>query len=526
MAAPSLGYAIGLNVQGKDVFGKLGPQLSQNLANWSAKKERAAKEKEDKEEKYQQELYELSKEDYHIRVRGEAKKAYDDLRKKVNAMIESGEDSRKIMDTFIEYGDIVRGVRQKSKQLYDDQKAFVQNTNYIHPQVLDVIYNSDTPLNAEQVMEATIFGINSPDPQANNWLTVLAPKKPIVESVGQMKLSEDQAMVELSNQVAAKKKYDADIAARKNAGDKGPFPPFEQTYTSTSYKSQAIPGYTAPAGAVLTPGETFFIANVANTMLADEANVENALVEYQSKLPKGETLVSKIRAEMQLDPNLTLDQAKFNVARKYVVDNYYDSWASQNSKFMEYNKYTPSGGGGDKGKTKPDQVEGVSDITYQAHFSTAGFAKIKTGWKGDEGELYEMKKEGKLGQSSALIAGYGPTVEFAGGPTSETYSISGLGNINPVSLYYDVDSKEFRLSYNTTVSTSGMTVLADQKDEPLNKKQLNQIRGSLSAQFKKKIDAFDAALANEGFPTTLEAAGGGAPAGSASGGGKAKISGF
>jgi hypothetical protein len=451
MAAPSLGYAMGLNVETKDIFGKLGPQLGQNLANWSAKKERAAKEKEAKEEKYQQELYELSKEDYHIRVRGEAKKAYDDLRKKVNAMIESGEDSRKIMDTFIEYGDIVRGVRQKSKQLYDDQKAFVQNTNYIHPQVLDVIYNSDTPLNAEQVMEATIFGINSPDPQENNWLTVLAPKMPIVESVGKMKLSEDQAIVELSNQAAAKKKYDADIAAKKKAGDKGPFPPFEQTYTSTSYKSQAIPGYTAPAGAVLTPGETFFIANVANTMLADEANVENALVEYQSKLPKGETLVSKIRAEMQLDPNLTLDQAKFNVARKYVVDNYYDSWASQNSKFMEYNKNTPiPRSGPTSGKQEPKSQVGEMQMLTNTGFNKAS----ELGYSPDDALARSDFQSGQ----NYLGSGLGVMVETK---TTEPFSITvdgQLTQVNPYALFYNRDDGKYYMQYQIAASTAGIGV--------------------------------------------------------------------
>lgn len=512
MAAPSLGYAMGLNVETKDIFGKLGPQLGQNLTNWSAKKERAAKEKEAKEEKYQQELYELSKEDYHIRVRGEAKKAYDDLRKKVNAMIESGEDSRKIMDTFIEYGDIVRGVRQKSKQLYDDQKAFAQNTNYIHPQVLDVIYNSDRPLTDDEVIEANIFGLNSPDPQTNHWLAAVAPKKPIVESVGQMKLSEDQAIVEILNQAAAKKKYDADIDAKKKAGDKGPFPPFEQTYTSTSYKSQAIPGYTAPAGAVLTPGETFFIANVANTMLADEANVENALVEYQSKLPKGETLASKIRAEMQLDPNLTLDQAKFNVARKYVVDNYYDSWASQNSKFMEYNKYTPSGGGGGKGNTEKAKPSNVIKTTHL--LSNQGYTNAKKeNLPEDEAIMDPRFREG------GNYIGEGPGIYFDTKST-EPVRIDVNGRVipvNPSMLFFNNKNNQYYLKYTTTLSPGvGTTVTQDEvfKVSKLSNSDLATLRAS--QYFGGQVRELEGYISNAQSGSS----------GSASGGGKAKISGF
>jgi hypothetical protein len=523
MAAPSLGYAIGLNVQGKDVFGKLGPQLSQNLANWSAKKERAAKEKQDKEDKILEKAMQMGDEALSVRYEGERQRTFNEFFNKLKDGLESDNTMRDYAQMFIDYQTKSNQLKLLSDKLSADEKTYFQNDAYIKPSVAKKIFGTPDLLTDEEKLVAKAFGYID----AGNNLFLVKPheRKPVNQTLAENKVDKDQLMSAIVQQNEERAKFKAaEDKAEKDAKASGqPYKrkEFDESVTQITFSDKAIPGYVQTKGNILTPEKTYFIKNIVNPLLDNDAFVENALIEYENK---GNDLSTALNIAMAANGG-NLEVAKAVVARDFVVENQYQPWADANAAFLEQNRKPVTSVSSNKTDTKKE-VEGISDITYQPHWSTAGFAKLKTGWVGDAEEMYNMKKEGKLVQSSELIAGYGPTVEFAGGPTSETYTISGLGNINPVSLYYDVDSKNFRLSYNTTVSYSGMTVLADQKDVPLNKGQLNQIRGSLSAPFSKKIQAFDAALAKDGFPTTLEAAGGGAPSGSAGGGGKAKISGF
>ena len=60
MAEPSLGQALGLTVQRKDIFAPAAKMLSDNLTAFAEKKERKQKAKEESASKFMSEMFKLS----------------------------------------------------------------------------------------------------------------------------------------------------------------------------------------------------------------------------------------------------------------------------------------------------------------------------------------------------------------------------------------------------------------------------------------------------------------------------------
>lgn len=526
MAAPSLGHAIGLNVKRKDIFGPAAQQLSENLAQWSAKKERAAKEKQDKQDKWLERAINLNQEAYQVRVEGDRQKEFNDFLSKINQGLESEATQQELFQIFSDFQTKNNNLKLISDKLKADEKSFYQNDAFIKPSVAKKIFGTPDQLTDDERLVAEALGYL--DSGNNLFLVQPQERKPVNQTLADKKVEKEQLMAAIAQQTEEKAKFKAaeDKAAADAKKAKQPYTPkkFEESVTQITFRDKAIPGYVQTAGNLLTPEKTFFIQNIVNPLLDNDAFVENALFEYENK---GNDLAAALRTAMAANNN-NLDVAKAVVARDFVVENQYQPWADANAAFLEQNRRPASSGGGGGGGGKSDEVKGVRDITVQAHWSTAGHAAIKGGaWEGNVEELYRMKKAGTLGggPASTYVGGYGPTVEFTGASSGEIYNIEGIGQVNPVSLYYDEDTKEFRLAYTTTISEKGMNIETATKDVRLNKRQLNQIRNPSSTPMKEKIAAFDAYLGSNGYPTTLETAGGGAPAGS-SGGGKAKISGF
>jgi hypothetical protein len=540
MAAPSLGHAIGLDVKRKDIFGPASQQLSENLAQWSAKKERAAKEKKDEEDKFWDQVMEAQKLPMNQRVKAKYDQSITKLRSDLKTALDQG-DTKAARETMINFLDEQTDYRQLSGDYDEAQKTFF-NDNYANPKVAEKLFGTDKDLSAKELQILSAFGYGF-DPGTGKLLPSPSQRKSSFEYLKDIPVDQDALIAAQAKEANLQKEYETQRSAKKAELEKAKktelgvkkldkatikaidaevdklIPKPETLVKSSTYVAKGAPGYQAAAFSIQTPTKAMYSELVDLTLTMDGA-VENALVEWEQRNPnvdmydKIETIRNDVKAKDNID--ISFDEAARLLAKEhYMSDDIFKTWEKDNSAAIGLNKNASNSRGSSSG-SKTDEVEGVSDITYQAHWSNKGFAKQKTGWVGKAGELYEMKKKGEI--YGDVIAGYGPTVEFTGGPSGEVYSIAGLGNINPVSLYYDIDTGKFRLSYNTTITSSGLTIPADQKDAELTKEQLNQVRGALATNMQKKIAAFDAALANDGYPTTLQAAGGGAPAGSTGGG--------
>ena len=555
MAAPSLGYAIGLNVKRKDIFGPAANQLSENLSLWSAKKERAAKEKKAEEDKFFDQILEAYKIPMNVRVQGDYDKSINQLRTDFNTAVNSG-DMTGFRDKLVNFYNTQTGLKQRSGQ-NDDIAEMISTDQYAVGGAAKKYVGTDDDFTPEDERAMSLFGIYL-DPNTGTLIPGQVSKyTPSQTFLDNRDISSDELLAaQLQEQnLATQRQKDLDLYIKqktdefKTTNGKKPtkdelatikadaekqVPASEALVKGETYKTKKISGYDASAYNINTPTKALYSTIVDEILTSPEA-IDSALMEWEKRNTKGliqriDEIKADYKAKNQNEPELTDEQAAQRLAKEHYMSNdLFNSWQKKNAKAIELNRTPKTSGGVRDGGSKTGEVEGVRDITYQAHWSTAGFAKLNTGWIGNLEELYNKKKAGTLGggPASTYIGGYGPTVEFAGGTSSEVYSIAGLGNINPVSLYYDIDTGKFRLSYNTTITSSGITVPAEQKDAALTKEQLNQVRGALATNMQKKIAAFDAALAIDGFPTTLGASGGGAPAGSTGGStGTTKIEGF
>jgi hypothetical protein len=298
-------------------------------------------------------------------------------------------------------------------------------------------------------------------------------RMPTSERLKQYKLNEDQVIANQQKQIADKAIYDKAVADAKNKKTDPPPVP-ESLSTSLIYKGKKIPGYDQMAGEILTPEKGYFISNVVNSMLTDQAAVDNALVELESTLPKGQRLATLVMDKMTKN-NISEEEAAYAVAAEYIVDKHYPTWANENAKFFQASKAS-SGGVGPKGNTEKPKP---SNIEKSIHLlSNQGYINAKKeNLPEDEASMDPRYREG------GNYIGEGPGIYFDTKST-EPVRIDVNGRVIPVNpslLFFNNKNNQYYLKYTTTLSPGvGTTVTQDEvfKVSKLSKSDLATLRAS------------------------------------------------
>jgi hypothetical protein len=274
-------------------------------------------------------------------------------------------------------------------------------------------------------------------------------RMPTSERLRDYKLTEDQVIANQQKQMADKANYDKAVADAKN-NKTAPPPVPESLSTSLIYKGKKIPGYDQMAGEVLTPEKGYFISNVVNSMLTDQAAVDNALVELESTLPKGQRLATLVIDKMNKN-GISEEEAAYAVAAEYIVDKHYPTWASENAKFFQASKTAPiPRSGPTSGKQEPK-----SQVGEMRMLTNTGFNKASELDLSPDDAL--ARSDFQSGQNY-LGSGLGVMVETK---TTEPFSITVDGQltlVNPYALFYNRDDNKYYMQYQTAASEKGIGI--------------------------------------------------------------------
>jgi hypothetical protein len=488
MATPSLGYAIGLNVKRKDIFKEAGENLSKNLDRLSEQQDRAKKEKKDKEARVLERLMKMGEGTLHRRYEPEKAEAYKGMEKDVYSLLETGGEEAAIMKRMIEYGQLYNTLKYNSDNLTADETNFYRNTGYVKPGAADALFGGNTALTDDQKLELEATGyVTLP---TGGFLSSPVQAKPVSKTLSENKIDENFLIAQMANDSAEKAKWDKQEKEKAKKDNTYKPVPYEQALTETTYKQKKIPGYEPMAGTVLEPGQTFFISNIVNKVINDESVVENALIEYEKT---GKSLAGALRDKMTKTPGIDLDQAKAMVARDFIAENYYESWAKENASFIQSSK-TPraTGGSGDKKKELP----GIANMT---HLTTEGL--ILANAKGLT--VDEAVNDPEL---APYIAGSGPTVSFNQKAT-EPFKVNVKGTpiwINIDKVWVDNNGK-YHAIYNQATTEVSTAMEYELGDVILGQRDMQSLLSAPGAQ--DALERFAESSKSGGFKSPKEYAG-------------------
>jgi hypothetical protein len=505
MATPSLGYAIGLNVKRKDIFKEAGENLSKNLDRLVEQQDKAKKEKKDKEARILEKLMSLGEGTLHRRYESAKADAYNSMSDEVYSLLDRGGEESAIMKRMIEYGQLYNTLKYNSDNLTADETNFYRNTGYVKPRAADILFGGNTALTEDQRLELEATGY-VPLP-TGGFLSSPVQAKPVAKTLSENKIDENFLIAQMATDSAEKAKWDKQEKEKAKKDNTYKPVPYEQALTETTYKQKKIPGYEPIAGTVLQPGQTFFISNIVNKVINDESVVENALIEYEKT---GKSLAGALRDRRTRYPDINLDQAKAMVARDFIAENYYDSWAKENAQFMQSNKTPRATGSGD------DKKKELPEIFNNAHLTTEGMQKANA-----DGVEYDTAVN--MEKYKPYIAGSGPTVSITPS-VNEPLKINIKGedvNINPNKLWVDSSGK-YHVIYDQAMSAASTAIAYEYGDEILSQSDMQTLLELPRA--KKALDALREKADAYGYPTPERYAGKTSAAGGS--GGRATVPGF
>ena len=192
MESPSLGYAIGLNVKGKSAFAGLGPQLSENIAQWSAKKERAAKEKKAEDDKFWDKVMEAKKVAMNVRVQSDYNNSFENYKDAGSRALDAG-DSRKLNDASIEFIGNQTDLKRLSDE-YDKVKEQISTGEIVSGKAIQKFVGTDQPITDKDIAEMRLIGGYIYDPTTRRILSVPVKYTPSHTYLDNRKVNADEIL--------------------------------------------------------------------------------------------------------------------------------------------------------------------------------------------------------------------------------------------------------------------------------------------------------------------------------------------
>jgi hypothetical protein len=525
MAAPSLGQAIGLNVQRKDIFAPAAKQLGTNLAEYYGEKEKKKKEREDQYSKVFDEAIQARKTSMHIREQEEYNKAIDEFKKELDDKFNSGADNRSYAETAFKFFEKQSAIKKRSDMLIKDEEGSFKNPSIVNSRIAQKIYRTNQQLTADDLTEAAAMGIDI-NPETGEIMSRRIQYTSIPETIKNIKFDKAEADAAVAFMTEEQKK----IASMS---------PADQAV----YKGRKIPGFTQKVAEITRPSKVLYEMKVDNFLNSDRGYTESALQEIEQSLPKGQSLasvISKRQEELKTANNgvePTLDLVKKSLAKDHFM-NMYENWARENAVSDELQR-APVGGGG-SGKPATPVNPAIASSEYV--FTPQGYAKatefgdqygytpeqIISIYTGENtygiSESNRKKLVDQIDKTGAIQNA--PAISFAPGG-SEVVGIEGR-NYNPTKMWYSDRDKSFYLIVSKQVSADQTTENISQETIKLSRKGMKDLQaaGAKSKSVLEQLGAWDQLAPQNGWPTIDQYIGGGASGSSSRpSGGAAKPSG-
>lgn len=491
MAEPSLGQALGLTVQRKDIFAPAAKMLSENLAAFAEKKERKQKAREDQYNKLLDEVIGLRKTPMHVREQANYDAAVNELKKELDDKFNSGADQRSLAESFFKFYDKQSLIKKRSDMLLEDQKSAFQNPSIVNSRVAAKIYRTGEELTPEDVIEAQAMGIDY-NPDTREIMSRRIQYTSIPETIKNIKFDKAEADAAMAFMTEEQKK----VASMS---------PADQAI----YRGAKIPGFIQKVTEVTRPSQALYEMKVDALLYADKGYTESALQEIERALPQNQTLASVIKKKQEelktanngVEP--TLDLVKKSLAKDYFMSQY-ENWARENA-VSDESQRQPVGG---TGKNGDKTTRSISATKEESHLSTEGKKRARDLEMDEQiaidislgridASQEDKKKANRITQGAIL--GAGPTVSFQvlGGEQV----IIGREAVNPRKLWYDKTRNKFHLSYDKQVSGEQTSVNLPGKDIVLTREQLKQLNNSKNTSVREQLEQWNLNAPKNGVPT-------------------------
>ena len=528
MAAPSLGQAIGLNVERRDIFAPAAKQLAVNLADIKAEKRRKAKDKEETASKFMSEMFKLNPDGLNRKVRPEAVKYYNGRMGELQTLLDNPEINQiDLLKKIDETRAGLASLRDQSTSFDSVDKLILSDPNKVPTPLRNFMSNKDLIPDLDTQTFLSAYGVDY-DPESN-----------MIRSVGSGKMDVREELI--------KNKASADALMQNIASD-------PNLVKQNIFKIKTVTGYDPEAYLLLKPDQQSYLTNLSNVMannpsalptISDEilnnvfngnqkayADALNKIVLDQYEKDKSQLAT---RADQQAAfapkgmgeltkfdgsaiPRLNVQDAMKIMATDYMLKQNFPDYVQRTTSAKELNKTAKSGAGDGKGNEA-----NTSAVATQFQYTPSGYKNIQKAIDSldifaeygintpeDALNIYNgtnnygltpdqvQKVRNKMQETGAVVEA--PTMMIQLGTGSEPVNVDGTP-INIEYMYYDKNSRSFYAKTNKQVSGEGTSVNLEQNVVKISPKQMQQIQASENKSIVNQFSNWNKLAGANGWPT-------------------------
>lgn len=520
MAAPSLGQAIGLRVERKDIFAPAAKMLSENLAAFAEKKERRQKAKEESASKFMSEMFKLSPDGLNRKVRPEAVKFYNGKMTELETLLDNPEINQiELLKKIDETRAGLASFRDQSTSFDSVDKLILSDPNKVPTPLRNFMSNKDLIPDTNTQTLFSAYNIDY-DPDSNMIRSVGSGKMDVREELIKNKASADALLANMT--------------------------PEERNKSMVKVKTMT--GYDPKAFIVLKPDQQSYLLNLSNVMSNNPSalnTISDEIIEgmYGGDINKYSEAVTKIIEDQyqkdlaaasatpgaaQAVPKMLAKDAMNLMATEYMLKNNFPEYVQRTTSLEDLNKTAQSGaGGGDK--VKPANLSAAS-TEYQ--FTPEGYKKAK-----EEGKKFGKTPEQIIdiytgadtttpenisNQIRSVIDKQGlivnaPTMSVST-QGAEKINLAGT-NYNVRKLWYDTNNKKFYAIVDKQVSGESTSVNINQETILLTPPMMKDLTAAMvkDTSIKEQLLNWNKIASEQGWLTTDQYQAGGSSARPASG---------
>jgi hypothetical protein len=514
MAEPSLGQALGLTVERRDIFAPAAKQLAVNLASFAEKKERKQKAKEESASKFMSEMFKLSPDELNRKVRPDAVKFYNGKMTELETLLDNPEINQvELLKKIDETRAGLASFRDQSTSFDSVDKLILSDPNKVPTPLRNFMSNKELIPDLDTQTFFNAYGVDY-DPESN-----------MIRSVGSGKMDVREELI--------KNKASADALLQNIASD-------PNLARQNMFKIKTVTGYDPEAYLLLKPDQQSYLTNLSNIMsnnpsalptISDEIlnNVfngnEKAYAEAVNKIimdqyqKDSSQLATRVEQQAAFAPKGMGELTKFDgkaiskmtpqdamkmMATEYMLKQNFPEYVQRTTSVKELNKTSTPKGGSGSGQT----TTSPSATTVEAHLSSAGKLRAKNEGMDEQVALdislnrrpasaEEKKKANRITQGAIL--GDGPTISFQT-QGNEVVTI-GRQSVNPRKLWYDRKRGQFHLIFDKQVSGEGTSENIFQEDMVLTREQLKQLNTSPNTSVKAQLEQWNLNSKSNNVPT-------------------------
>ena len=482
MAAPSLGQAIGLNVERKDIFAPAAKQLAVNLADIKAEKRRKAKDKEETASKFMSEMFKLSPDGLNRKVRPEAVKFYNGKMTELETLLDNPEINQiELLKKIDETRAGLASFRDQSTSFDSVDKLILSDPNKVPTPLRNFMSNKDLIPDTNTQTLFSAYNIDY-DPDSNMIRSVGSGKMDVREELINNKASADALLANMT--------------------------PEERNKSMVKVKTMT--GYDPKAFIVLKPDQQSYLLNLSNVMSNNPSalnTISDEIIEsvYGGDINKYSAAVTKIIEDQyqkdlaaasatpgaaQAVPKMLAKDAMNLMATEYMLEKNFPEYVQRTTSLEDLNK-TAQSKGDEKGKGQASP----GDVSEEPHFTEKGLAFIeKEGLSPTEAiNIFVDENHPKNKKVRAALGGQiyasAPTVAFAPGP-GEPITMKGQ-SVNPLRMWFNPKNNKFYLDYNIVASKESVNKSMPTKVMELSSEDMKTLRSFQNKSVQEGIAKWD-----------------------------------